>query len=207
MRLSRRLATWTIAGVTASLVVTAGIALQATRSPASAQPSGSGGLTPDELTRLQRLQGQFVIESGPSRPELWKMIEVGAAGPDPAQRRRTRAQLEQLLGPAPSVELALETANGAPSLAIQEGRAKASVPPTGEIRAVVPKGERPDAAPLQLSQRLEGNALLRVVEGKGFRQERRFVLGTDAKQLTLQIRVSGAALRGPLSVSYMYTRR
>jgi hypothetical protein len=96
------------------------------------------------------------------------------------------------------VELTLETEGGAPSLAIQEGRTKASAPPTGEARAVVPKGERPGVQPLQLSQWLDGAALLRVVEGKGFRPERRFSLSADAKSLMVELRVSGAALPSPL---------
>jgi hypothetical protein len=98
------------------------------------------------------------------------------------------------------------TTGGAPSLAIQEGGSKASAPPTGEARAVVPKGARPDAQPLQLTQQLEGTALLRVVEGKGFRQERRFSLSADANSLTVELRVSGAALPSPLSASYVYAR-
>jgi hypothetical protein len=190
----------------ASLMITAGITLQTVRAPARAQRSGATGLAPAELTRLERMQGQFMYESGPARLELWKSIEAGTTGLDLAQARHVRAQLEQLLGPAPHVELALETEAGALSLAIQEGRAKASAPPTGEARALTPKGSRADATPLQLSQRLEGTTLLRVVEGKGFRQERRFSLSADASRLTLEIRVSGSALPSPLSAAYVYRR-
>lgn len=207
MRMSKTLTKWTVAGAAVSLTVAAGIALQTVRSPARAQLSGRAELTPAQLTKLQSMQGEFVLASEPARPELWKSIEAGTARLDPAQARRTRAQLEQLLGPVPRVELALESENGAPSFAIQEGRAKASAPPTGEARALVPKGSRADAQPLQLSQRLEGSALLRVVEGKGFRQERRFSLSADANRLTVEIRVSGAALQAPLSASYVYARR
>jgi hypothetical protein len=206
MRISRSLTKWTIAGLAAGLTVSAGIAVQTIRSPARAQLTRATELTPAQLTRLQQMQGQFVYESGPSRPELWKSIEVGTTGLDPAQARHTRAQLEQLLGAPPSVELALETEGGAPSLSIQEGRSKASAPPTGEARAVVPKGARPDVQPLQLSQRLEETALLRVIEGKGFRQERRFSLSADGNSLAVQIHISGAALPSPLSASYVFRR-
>jgi hypothetical protein len=206
MRISARFAKWTVAGLAANLAVAAGIAVQVGRAPARAQRSGPPELTPAAQARLASMQGAFAIESGPTRPELWKSIEVGTQGLDPARARRTRAQLEQLLGPAPSVELALGTEGGAPSLTIQEGRAKASAPPTGEARAFVPKGSRADSTPLQLSQKLEGMALLRVVEGKGFRQERRFSLSPDTSHLTLDIRVSGATLPSPLSASYVYAR-
>jgi hypothetical protein len=152
------------------------------------------------------MQGEFVLESGPTRTDLWKSIEVGMQGLEPAQARRTQAQLEQLLGPTKRVQVALELAAGAPTLTIQEGRTQASAPVTGEARAVVPKGSRPDAQPLQLSHQVQGNALLRVVEGKGFRQERRFSLSADAQRLGLEIRVSGAALPTPLSAAYVYRR-
>jgi hypothetical protein len=66
---------------------------------------------------------------------------------------------------------------------------------------------RADTAPLQLSQRLGGTTVLRVVEGKGFRQERRFALSADASRMTLKIRVSGAALQAPVSAAYVYARR
>jgi hypothetical protein len=207
MLMSKRRTQWTLCGLAASLAVLAGIALHAVRTPARAQLSAVRDLTPNELARLQRLQGQFVYESGPTRPELWKSIEIGTQRLEPAQARRARAQLEQLLGPPPVVEVALGSENGAPSLAIQEGRSKASAPPTGDARTLTPKGARPDAAPLVLSQRLEGAALLRVVEGNGFRQERRFSPSADASRLTLEIRVSGGALAGPLSAVHIYARR
>jgi hypothetical protein len=54
---------------------------------------------------------------------------------------------------------------------------------------------------------LEGAALLRVVEGDGFRQERRFSPGPDANRLTLEIRISGATLAGPLSAIHVYARQ
>jgi hypothetical protein len=203
---SKRLTQWTLCGLAASLAVVAGIALQ-TRAPARAQLAAVRDLTPNELGRLQRLQGQFVYESGPSRPELWKAIEVGTAGLEPAQARRKRAQLEQLLGPPPVVELALGSEGGAPSFAIQEGRSKVSASPTGDAKALTPKEARPGAASLVLTQRLEGAALLRVVEGNGFRQERRFSPNADASRLTVEIRVSGGPLTRPLSAVHVYARQ
>jgi hypothetical protein len=203
MRMSR-LATWSTGILAAGLTVTVAIAAYAGRSPARAQQSG-GDLNPAQLARLQSMQGDFVYESGPLRPELWKAIEAGTRERDPAQARRTRAQLEQLLAPPPHVELMLETA-AVPTMAIQEGRSQASAPLTGEARAIVSKGARADAQPLQLSQRLSGSTLVRVVEGKGFRQERSFTLGADGATLTLEIRISGAALPSPLSSSATYRR-
>jgi hypothetical protein len=206
MRTSKKLTAWAFGALSVTAAITAAISIQTFNHPASAQPSGIAGLTPAQLKRLQSMQGQFVYESGISRPELWRSIEAGTKGLEPAQARRTRAQLEQLLGPPPHVELALEGDAGAePSLAIQEGRAKASAPANGQARALVPKGSRADAQ-LQLSQQLLGNTLLRVVEGKGFRQERRFTLSGDANSLTLEIRVSGPMLANPLSTSALYRR-
>jgi hypothetical protein len=207
MRMSKRLAQWTICGLAVSLAVVAGITLHSARSPALAQLPAARDLTPAELSRLQRLQGQFLYDSGPSRTELWKTIEVGTAGLEPAQARRTRAQLEQLLAPPPVVELTLGSENNAPSLAIQEGRSKVSASPTGDAKTVTPKGARQGAAPLVLSQRLEGAALLRVVEGNGFRQERRFSPNADASRLRLEIRVSGGPLARPLSAVHVYSRQ
>lgn len=204
MRISE-IATWTVGILVAGLTTMAAIGMYTARTPALAQRVSDTALTAGQLTELQRLQGEFTYESGPSRPELWKAVENGTSAVDPAQARRTRAQLEQLLSPPPYVELALETGT-TPTLAIQEGRAKASAPVTGEQRAIVPKGARPDAQPLQLSQQLQGTTLVRVVEGKGFRQERRFTLSADAANLTLEIRVSGAALPRALSSTATYRR-
>jgi hypothetical protein len=203
MRISR-LATWSTGILAACLTVTVAIAAYAGHSPARAQQSG--GLTTAQLARLQSMQGEFVLEVGPARPELWKAIETGTRAGDPVQARRTRAQLEQLLAPPPQVKLGLEAAT-VPTMAIQEGRSQASAPLTVEARAVVAKGARPDAVPLQLSQRLQGTTLVRLVEGNGFRQERHFSLSADGAMLTLEIRVSGAVLQSPLSSSATYRRR
>jgi hypothetical protein len=200
-------AMWTFGVLAAGLTTTAVITLQTSRTPASAQPSGIAGLSTAQLTRLQGMQGEYAYESGTSGPTLWKAVEAGTIGLDSAQARRTRAQLEQLLTPPPRIALALEAGSaGAPSLAIEEGRVRSAASLNGEARAIVPKGARADSEPLQLSQQLQGATLLRTIDGNGFHQERRFIASADGTQLTLQIRVSGAALSSPLSASAVYRR-
>lgn len=207
MRMLSKRAMWTSGVLAAGMATTIAIALQTSRTPASAQPSGIAGLTPAQLTRLQSMEGEYVYESGASGPALWKAVEAGTVGLKPAQARRTRAQLEQLLTPPPRIALALESgSDGAPGLAIAEGRVRSTAPLSGEARSIVPKGVRADSEPLRLSQQLQGANLVRVVEGNGFRQERRFGTNADGTQLTLQLHVSGAALPKPLSTSAVYRR-
>ena len=195
-----------MAGITAvGLTAAAAIAAYPTNRFAHAQPSISTNLTPNQLNRLQRMQGEFSYQSGPSRPELWKSVEASTTKLDPVQAQRTRAKLEQLLTPPPRVVFALDMATAAPIFAIEEGRAGASAPLTGEPRTIRPKGAAAEAQALQLSQQLQGKALVRVVEGRGFRQERRFTLQVDGS-LTLEIRVTGPVLAGMLSSSASYRR-
>jgi hypothetical protein len=208
MLMSRKRTMWTLGVLVANLMITAALGLQTLGTSARAQLSGIAGLTAAQLTRVQRMQGEFIYQSrAASRAAAWKAIEVGTTGLGPAQRRRTRAQLEQLLAPPPHIEFALETASGGtPSLTVHEGRSVTSAPLTGEARALLPKGARADAQPLQLSHQLQGTSLLRVVEGNGFRQERRFSLSADAVTLTLEIRVAGPTLAGPLATTAVYRR-
>src|SRR5689334_9471116 len=77
-----------------------------------------------------------------------------------AQRRRISAQLEQLLEPAPHIELALSSASGAETmLSVREGRIQTVAPLNGQTRPVSGPGVRPTAKALQVSQRVQAGSL------------------------------------------------
>lgn len=204
MSKQERRAYWLVGACTSAFAL---LIAQYESTPARSQPSRGPEPTQAQLTQLQRLEGEFVYESGVDRIELWRAIERGTREVDAAHVRRDRARLEQLLWPPPRIQIAVEADSaGVASMAVQEGRTRVSASLAGEAKPVRISSASRETA-LQMSQRLDGKTLLRVIDGHDFHQERRLTVSEDRQSVVLEIHVTGLRLRDPLTARAIYRRR
>lgn len=157
-----------------------------------------------QVTGLQKMSGQFLLESGLDSQALHVAAAAAIVGTSPEDRRE-RAKLQEILRPAPRIQLALDSAVPTKArMTLQEGGVRVGAPATGQSVSVL------TATGLQsgytFSQHLDGAALLQVIVGRGLRQERRFTLDSAGSLLTVEVRVTGARLSAPALVRATYRR-
>jgi hypothetical protein len=193
---------WSVCLLAASLLAAAyTIGTQIEPKAARAQVMAPG-LTALQLTRLQRLAGQFAYVSGTSNELLRQSILAATQGLSASATRSVRAQLEATLLPARKVRFALEggLATGT-ALRVQEGSLQLSTPLTGALTNLPKLG-----AATRVAQQLQNAALVQVVENRGLHQERKFSLDATGSTLTLDVRVTGANLASPVQTQAVYQR-